>query len=143
MLNSLALDNNKIFTNWISTGISSEKIKPFGTNLEPTMSNLANLTILFSVLVQKNSSLFSNFIFNLYIVYELNNWPRNPTNNFSIENRSFGTVKSVRNTIKSKFIYNRRGVAFVGEGSWCFGNDFAGNVVIFCVDNSSSSHTNH
>ena len=94
------------------------------------MSNFANLTILFSVLVQKNSSLFSNFIFNLYIVYELNNWPRNPTNNFSLENCSFGTVKSVRNTIKSKFIYNRRGIAFDGEGSRCFGNDYAGNVVI-------------
>ena len=27
-------------TNWVSDGISSEKIKLFDTNLEPTMSNL-------------------------------------------------------------------------------------------------------
>ena len=29
------------------------------------------------------------------------------------------------------------------EGSWSFGNDFARNVVIFSVDNSSSSHTDN
>ena len=43
MLRSLTLDNNvKKVTAWILTGISSEKIKAFDTNLEPTMSNLAN-----------------------------------------------------------------------------------------------------
>ena len=42
MLRLLALDNNKEVTNWISTRISSEKIKPFDTNLEPTTSNLGN-----------------------------------------------------------------------------------------------------
>ena len=53
MLKSLMLDSNKKVTNWILTGISSEKIKPFGTGLEPTLSNLAkgrvmlNLTALF------------------------------------------------------------------------------------------------
>ena len=41
MLSSLILDSNKKVTSWISTGISSEKIKPFDTNLEPTMINLA------------------------------------------------------------------------------------------------------
>ena len=42
MLSFLILDSNKKVTNWILTGISSEKIKPFDTNLDPTMSNLAN-----------------------------------------------------------------------------------------------------
>ena len=78
MLNSLILDSNKKVTNQISTIISTEKIKPFDTNLEPIMSNLAN---------------------------ELNHWPRNPANNFSLKNCFFGTVKLVRNAIKSKFIY--------------------------------------
>ena len=40
MLNSVILDSNRNVANWISTGISSEKIKPFDTCLEPTMSNL-------------------------------------------------------------------------------------------------------
>ena len=31
-------------------------------------------------------------------------------------------------------------IAFDGAGSLSFGNDFARNVVIFAIDNSSSSH---
>ena len=56
------------------------------------MTNLANggvsLKLKFnnSVLVQKNSSLlYNNFILNLCIIYELNNWPHNPTNNFTLK----------------------------------------------------------
>ena len=82
MLSSLILDNNKTVTIWISTGISSEKIKPFETNLCLTMSNLANDTVnlKFNNSVQNNSSLlYINFILNLYIVHELKNLPRNPT----------------------------------------------------------------
>ena len=86
MLNSLIWDNNKNVTSWILTGISSESIKPFDTNIEPTMSNLGNGKVVLkfnnSVLVQKNfSSMYSNFILNLYILCELNTWPYNPTNN--------------------------------------------------------------
>ena len=87
------------------------------------------------------TSLYSNLFFNLYIVYELNNWPRNPTNNFLIKNCLLGTVKLVRNAVKKIFTYNGRGIAFEGEVFWTFDNDSARNVVIFGVDNSSSSHT--
>ena len=42
MLSSLVFGSNKKVTTWISTEIPSEKIKPFDTNLEQTMSNLVN-----------------------------------------------------------------------------------------------------
>ena len=45
ILSSLIWDSNKKVTNYISTWISSEKIKPFDTGLEPTMSNLANVEL--------------------------------------------------------------------------------------------------
>ena len=62
--NSLTFDSNKEVIYRISTGILSENIKPFDSNLEPTIS----------VLSQKgSSSLYSSFILNLYIVYALNN----------------------------------------------------------------------
>ena len=35
------------------------------------------------------------------------------------------------------------GIIFDGAGSWNFGNDFAGNVMMFGVDNGSSSHTDN
>ena len=74
MLTSLILDSNKGVTNWILTVISSERIQPFDTNLEPTISNLVNGRVILkfnnSVLMQKNfSSSYSNFILNLYICY--------------------------------------------------------------------------
>ena len=78
MLSRLTLDNNKKGTKWILIGISPEKIKPFDTNFEPTTSNLTNGTLIskfnISILQRKNpSSLYSNFILNLYIAYKLNN----------------------------------------------------------------------
>ena len=39
MLSTLTLDSNKKVTNWMLTKISSEKVKPFHTILEPTISN--------------------------------------------------------------------------------------------------------
>ena len=53
----LILHSNKKTINRISTGISSENIKAFDNNLEPTISNLANGKVIFkfinSVLVLK------------------------------------------------------------------------------------------
>ena len=54
-----------------------------------------------------------------------------------------GTVKLVKNSIKSNFFYNGRGIGFDGEGSWSFGNDFARNDATFGTDNSSSSHSDN
>ena len=91
MLSSLILDSNRKVTNRISTRISSEKIKPFYTGLEPTMSNLVNGRVNFkfnnSVLGQKFfSSWDSNFNLNLNIAYEWNIWQHNPVNNFTLKN---------------------------------------------------------
>ena len=117
MLGSLVLDRNKKVTTWISTGISSEKTRPFDTNLQPTMSYLANGTVNLkfnsSILVQRSFSYFT------------------------LKNCLFGTLRLVRNTIKSKFTYNGQGIAFDGQGSWSFGNDIARNGVISGVDNTS------
>ena len=89
------------------------------------------------------SSLYSNFILNLYIVFELNNWPDSRTSTFPPRNCLFGTVKLVRNVVKRKLISNGQGITFDGEGLWRFGNDFARNVVIFDADNRSSTYTNN
>ena len=42
MISSLIFDRNRKVTNWIVTRILSEKIKSFGTDLEPTMANSAH-----------------------------------------------------------------------------------------------------
>ena len=40
-------------------------------------------------------------------------------------------------------MYSGYRIAFDGKGTWRFGDDYARNVVIFGVDNSSSSHTDN
>ena len=42
-----------------------------------------------------------------------------------------------------KINYNGQGITFDGNGMCSFGNDFVENVVVFDVDNTSSSHTDN
>ena len=44
-----------------------------------------------------------------------------------------GVVKLIRNKIKRKFLYCGYRIAFDGERSWSFGNEFAWNVVILVL----------
>ena len=53
----------------------------------------------------------------------------------------FGATNTVKSSDKEKYAYSGYGTAFDGKGSWSFNDDFAGNIIIFGVDNSSSSHT--
>ena len=69
--------------------MSFEKIKPFDTNIEPTICNLATCRVIlkfnnFVLVLKSSSSLYSNSILYFYMVYELNTWPCDPTNNFSL-----------------------------------------------------------
>ena len=109
------------------------------------MFNLPNGKVILkfnnSVLVQKMfSSLYINFILNLYIVYKLNTWPRNTTNNLTLNIFLFDTAKLTRNADKNKFTCNGQGIAFDGKRYCRFNNDTARNVTLFGVDKSSSSH---
>ena len=54
-----------------------------------------------------------------------------------------GSTNIVKNGDKEKRVYSGYGITCNGAGSWKFGNDFARNVVIFAVDNSSPSHTDN
>ena len=78
---------------------------------------------------------------NLYMVYELNVLSRSHTNNFTLKNCLFRTVKLTRNAGKSKFNHKGWVTAFHGKSVWSYGNDFGTSVVICGVDNTSSSHT--
>ena len=53
----------------------------------------------------------------------------------------FGVTNIAKNYDKEKYLYMGYWIAFDGKGDWSFGTDLAKNVIIFGVDNSSSSHT--
>ena len=44
---------------------------------------------------------------------------------------------------EEKYVYSGCGITFESTGSWSFGNDFARNVIIFGVDNSSWFHSDN
>ena len=75
---------------------------------------------------------------NVYIVYDLAAWPKNPTNHLKFKNYLFGATNIVKNSDKEKYVYSGYGIKFDSASSWSFDNDFARNVIIFDVDNSSS-----
>ena len=82
-------------------------------------------------------------IVNVCTVYELNTWPINPTNNLKFKNCLFEASSKVKNSDKEKYVYSGYGITFDSADSWSFDNDFARNVIIFEVDNSSSSHSDN
>ena len=82
-------------------------------------------------------------IVNVYIVYDLSAWPKDPTNNSKFKNCLLGATKIVNNSDTEKYLYSRYGITFDIAGFWSFDNDTARNVIIFGVDNSSSSHSDN
>ena len=83
---------------------------------------------------------YATKIVNAYNVYELDTWAKFPLNNFKLKNCLLGATNIVKHSDKEKLVYSGYEIAFDGAGSWNFGNGFAKNVVIFGIDNSSSSH---
>ena len=91
--------------------------------------------------VEENN--YATKIVNSYILYDLNTWPRNPTNNFEFKNCLFAVTSIVKNTDEEKWVYSDYEITFDGAGSWNFGNGFTGNVANFGVDNISSYHADN
>ena len=55
----------------------------------------------------------------------------------------FGVNSIVKNDDEEKYVYSGYAIEFDGKGSQSFNNDFARNVIIFLIDNSSSCHTDN
>ena len=56
-------------------------------------------------------------IVNVYIVYDLDAWSRNPTNNFKFKNCLFGATNVVKIVIKKSMGYSGYGITFDSAGS--------------------------
>ena len=55
----------------------------------------------------------------------------------------FGATRILKYSDKENCVYSGYGITFDSVGSWIFANDTARNVIIFGVNNSSSSHANN
>ena len=75
--------------------------------------------------VEQNNHLAK--IVNVYIVYDLDAWPRNATSNVKFTNCLFGATNIVKNSDKEKYVYSGYGIIFDSGDSLSFENDFARN----------------
>ena len=80
-------------------------------------------------------------IVNVYIVYDLDAWLNEATNNFKFKNCLFRATNIVNNSDKDKYVYSGYRITFDSAGFWSFDNDTAKNIITFGVDNSSSSRS--
>ena len=61
----------------------------------------------------------------------------------NLKNCLFGATNMVKTNDKIKYVYSANGIAFDGAHLRSFVDDFARNVIIFSVDNSSSLRTDN
>ena len=84
-----------------------------------------------------------NEIVNVYIVYDLDNWPKILITSFILKNCLFGATNIVKTNDKEKYVYSGYRIAFDWKSSWSSNDDSARNVIIFWVNNISPSHTDN
>ena len=82
-------------------------------------------------------------IINVCFVCDLDAWPKNPISNFKFKNCLFRATNIVKHRDKEKHVYSGYGMTLDRAGSWSFDDDFARNIIIFGVDNNSSSHSDN
>ena len=80
-------------------------------------------------------------IVNFYIVYDLDAWPRNPSNKVKFKNFLFRPTNIVKNSDKENYVYSEYGMTLDNAGSQSFDNNFAKNIILLGVHKSSSSHS--
>ena len=83
---------------------------------------------------------YTTKVVNVYNVYDLDYWPKIPLRNFTLKNCLFGATNVVKNDHKEKYVYSGYRIVFDGKYLWSFKDNFARDVKIFGVDNSSLSH---
>ena len=140
-LDTLELKKEKgtdYFLSWKSNGIYISKFKPFHNAL---LHRIKLFGYRMGIEFDKDSLAVEqkqNFKC-LYCLW-FRCFPRNPTNNFKFKNCLFEATCVVINGDKEKYAYTSSGIAFDSAGFWSFDNETARNVMIFGVDNNSSSH---
>ena len=77
------------------------------------------------------------------IVYDWDIWPKILLRNFTLKNYLFGATIIVKNSDKEKYVYSGYVIAVDRRDEWSFGSNYARNIIISGVDNSSSSHTDN
>ena len=130
------------FINWRSKVLYSTKLTPINNDLLPNIVYFnRKLALPFDsayLIIDQNKCIPK--IINVYIVYDLDYWPKGSLRNCTLQNGLSGATNIVKNEDQEKFVYTGCGIAFYGKSEWSLGNYSTRNIVTFWVDNSASSH---
>ena len=130
---------------WKSKWVFNSKIKVLYTAfLQSIKLSECSIEIKFDgdpLAIERNNYLTK--IVNVYIVYDLDDWARNPTNNFKFQICLFGATNVVKYSDKETYVYSGYGITFDSRSLGRFNIDTARNVIIFDVNNSLSSHSDN
>ena len=61
-------------------------------------------------------------VVNVYIIYDLDAWPRNLTNNLKFKICLFGATSEVKNNDNERYVYSGYGITFDISDSWSVGS---------------------
>ena len=140
-------------SNWItkrkSKGLSNENLEVVSitsNTLTPSVNyywDKVRLRFIGSVLHQKTVTYSHKKVVNIYVVYEITNFP-NIDSYPTLGNALFGAVKLTENTDIDKYRYFGYGIGFDGKGFYSHPSGGTGrNVIIFGADMSSSVHVDN
>ena len=103
---------------WKSKGIYTFKLTLSYTTLfnnTKFFGHRAGIKLDNRVLVVEQNN-YTSKIINVYIVYDIDTWPKNPLNNFTLKNCLLGATNTVKNNNKEKCVYSGYGISFDGVG---------------------------
>ena len=68
-----------------------------------------------SLVLEQNN--YATKIVIVYIVFDLDTWPKNPLKNFALKNSLLDSTNIVKDNDKEKYVCTGYGIAFDGKGS--------------------------
>ena len=74
----------------------------------------------------------TNKILNVFIVYDLDGWPKNPNSRLNLKKSLFGITSLAKIVIK-KYVYSGYETTFDSAGSRSFDNYIARNVILLII----------
>ena len=133
------------FFSWKSKGVCSCKLRPFYTaflhSIKLSGCRLGKKFNKNSLAVEENNYLTK--IVNIYIIYDLDAWARDPSNYVKFKNWLLASASVVNDSDQDKYVYSGYGITFDSADLRSFDNDSARNVIIFDDDNSWLYHADN
>ena len=128
------MSNEKIWPTFTASKCLSPKLEWYNSRIKLKFKG--------SCLKQVDKAAFTpKYVVTLFIVCDLDSWPRDLGNDFTLGGCLFGGFKLAKNADPDKYVYSGYGIGFVMRIEYSLPDGSVGkNVISFWADMSSSVH---